>query len=273
MGISANAKIVTPVYTTSLAAELEGDAPVFKVTFKSTATSVFVILDYDLDSAGLGVNGKAVLTHADLTMDIQHVLSDSRLTLNMDITSPTFTDVSFRYAASMDGITASVSTPSTGFLGLQFQGRVPSQLNGRLYGRYASAPEDDVEILIFRASAKDGDKMNLNVAFTVEAPETMVHGLKESFPAIVSTLNDFGEKYPLIGNVTGLKSAIVNLVEETYTTVNNQAPDLTQVSILFRNTVVQYQKIVQVFLDNAAKFPRETQFKLPGSDEMTTLPE
>merc|ERR1712142_1326484 len=113
--ISANAKIVSPVYTTSLAAELEGDAPVFKVTFKSTATSIFVFLDYDLDSAitvnsddGLTLTAKAVLTHADLTMDIQHVvsyaLSDSRLTLNMDITSPTFTDASFRYAALTDGI-------------------------------------------------------------------------------------------------------------------------------------------------------------------------
>ena len=63
--------------------------------------------------------------------------SDSRLTLNMDITSPTFTDVSFRYAASRDGLTASLSTPSTGFLGLQAQGRMLTQLNGRLYGRYA----------------------------------------------------------------------------------------------------------------------------------------
>merc|ERR1712168_289796 len=282
--ISANAKIVTPVYTTSLAAELERDAPVFKVTFKSTATSVFVILDYDLDSAitvsyendGLSLTGKAVLTHADLTMDLQHLLSyslsDSRLTLNMDITSPTFTDASFRYAVT-DGISASVSTPSAGFLGLQFQGRVPSQMNARLYGRYASAPEDDVDIFIIRASAKDGDKMNLNVAFNMEAPEIMINGLKERLPAIVSTLNDFGEKYQFFGQVSGLKSAIVNLVEETYTTVNNQAPELSQLSILFRNTVGQYQKTVQVFLDTAVKFLRETQFKLPGSDEMTTLPE
>merc|ERR1712142_1373900 len=281
--ISASAKIVSPVYTTSLAAELEGDAPVFKVTFKSTATSVFVILDYDLDSAitvslenaGLSLTGKAVLTHADLTMDIQHVLesSDSRLTLNMDITSPTFTDANFRYAALTNGVSASVSTPSTGFLGLQFQGKVPSQLNARLYGRYASAPEDDVDIFILKASAKEGDSMNLKVAFNMEAPEIMITGLKERLPAIVSTLNDFGEKYQLIGHVTGLKSAIVNLLEETYTTVNNQAPELSQLSILFRNTVVQYQKIVQVFLDTAVKFLRETQFKLPGSDEMTTLPE
>ena len=136
-----------------------------------------------------------------------------------------------------------------------------------------SAPEDDVDIFIVRASAKDGDKMNLNVAFNMEAPEIMITGLKERLPAIVSTLNDFGEKYQLIGQATGLKTAIVNLVEETYTTVNNQAPELSQLSILFRNTVVQYQKIVQVFLDTAVKFMRETQFKLPGSDEMTTLPE
>merc|ERR1712212_541716 len=273
--ISANAKIVSPVYTTSLAAELEGEAPVFKVTFKSTATSVFVILDYDLDSAitvssendGLSLTGKAVLT-----LDIQHVLSyalsDSRLTLNMDITSPTFTDATFRYAALTDGVSASVSSPSTGFLGLQLQGRVPSQMNARLYGRYASAPEDDVDMFIVRASAKDGDKMNLKVAFNMEAPEIMITGLKESLPAIVSTLNDFGEKYQLIGHVTGLKSAIVNLLEEAYT-ITSQSPDLSQLSILFRNTVVQYQKIVQVFLDAAVKFLRETQFKLPGSDEMT----
>jgi len=101
----------------------------------------------------------------------------------------------------------------------------------------------------------------------------MINGLKERLPAIVSTLNDFGEKYQLIGYTSGLKSAIVNLVEETYTTINNQAPELSQVSILFRNTIVQYQKIVQIFLDTAVKFLRETQFKLPGSEEMTTLPE
>uniref|UniRef100_A0A4W5MMV6 Uncharacterized protein n=1 Tax=Hucho hucho TaxID=62062 RepID=A0A4W5MMV6_9TELE len=85
--------------------------------------------------------------------------SVSRHTLNVDITSPTFTDVNFRYAARRDGVSASISTPSTGFLGLQLQGRIPSQLSARLYSRYASAPEDDVDILVFRATAKDADKI------------------------------------------------------------------------------------------------------------------
>lgn len=62
--------------------------------------------------------------------------SVSRHTLNVDITSPTFTDANLRYAARRDGISASVSTPSTGFMGLQLNGRVPSQMNARVYGRY-----------------------------------------------------------------------------------------------------------------------------------------
>lgn len=61
--------------------------------------------------------------------------SVSRHTLNVDITSPTFTNVNLRYAARRDGISASVSTPSTGFLGLQFSGRIPT-LSARVYGRY-----------------------------------------------------------------------------------------------------------------------------------------
>uniref|UniRef100_A0A8C7PEH2 Vitellogenin domain-containing protein n=1 Tax=Oncorhynchus mykiss TaxID=8022 RepID=A0A8C7PEH2_ONCMY len=47
--ISTTAKIATPVYTTNLAAELKGDAPVFKAELKSSATSVINFLDYDVD--------------------------------------------------------------------------------------------------------------------------------------------------------------------------------------------------------------------------------
>uniref|UniRef100_A0A4W6F6V9 Apolipoprotein Bb, tandem duplicate 1 n=1 Tax=Lates calcarifer TaxID=8187 RepID=A0A4W6F6V9_LATCA len=47
--ISTNAKFVSPLYTTNLAAEVEGNAPVFTVTFKSSATSVIVFLEYEMD--------------------------------------------------------------------------------------------------------------------------------------------------------------------------------------------------------------------------------
>lgn len=63
-------------------------------------------------------------------------VSVSHHTLNVDITSQTFADVSFRYASRKDGITASMSSPSSGFLGLYLQRRSPSQLYGKLFSRY-----------------------------------------------------------------------------------------------------------------------------------------
>lgn len=47
--ISTNTKFMSPLYSTNLVVEVEGNAPVFKVTLKSSATSVIVFLEYDLD--------------------------------------------------------------------------------------------------------------------------------------------------------------------------------------------------------------------------------
>jgi len=290
--ISVNAKVVTPVYTTDMVVEVDGEFPVFKVILKSSATSAIVFLEYDLDASttanfendALNMISKAVLTHTDLTVDIHHIISQalrrkrqvddsiSRHTLNVDIISPTFTDVNFRYAARRDGISASISTPSTGFLGLQFQARVPS-MNARLYSRYVSAPEEDVDIVVIRASAKETDKMNLQIAYNMEAPRDMLLGLKERLPSIASTLSMFADKYLMTSLVEDLKSAVFACVDEAYNVPMHFDEQMSQLSILFRNTVVKYQKVVQVVLDAAVKFLRETQFKLPGSDEMTTLPE
>lgn len=48
--ISYTTKIVSPVYTTNILLEMEGDAPIFKVVFKSSSKSPAVLLEYELDS-------------------------------------------------------------------------------------------------------------------------------------------------------------------------------------------------------------------------------
>ncbi|KAK9531435.1 hypothetical protein VZT92_010861 [Zoarces viviparus] len=290
--ISANGKFVSPLYTTNLAAEVEGDAPVFKVTVKSSATSVIVLFEYDMDasttvnieSEALNMVNKVALRHVDMTVDVNHVITQalrkkrqaddsySRHTLNVDITSPTFTDANLRYAAGRDGITASASTPSTGFLGLQFNGRVPSQMTARIYGRYPSAPEVDVDMLVIRSSPKDGAKMNLHIAYDMEAPKVMIDQLKMRLPSIISTFTVFADKYQITSKIEELKNFVVHHISEAYNAAINYDTQMSQLSIFFRNIIVQYQKSVQVFLDAVVKVLRETQFKLPGSDEMTTLP-
>ncbi|XP_074541970.1 apolipoprotein B-100-like [Halichoeres trimaculatus] len=281
--ISTKAKFVSPLYTTSLAAELDGSAPVFKGDLKSSATSAFTFLEYDMDSsvtlnledAGLMLTGKAIFIHSDLTMDIQQILShtlvDSRLTFSMDITSPGFTDINVRYAFRKDGMSCTISVPSTGFLGLQLHGRVPAQMNARLYGRYASEPGKDVDIVTIRASVRDTDRMNLKMMMNMEAPEIMLSGLQERLPAITDSISNFAEKYHLSRYAAQLKNNIIYYIEEAHTIANDHAPHLSHVSILFRNTIVQYQKTLQSLLNATISFLRDTQVRLPGSQEMLPL--
>uniref|UniRef100_A0A8C8EM27 Vitellogenin domain-containing protein n=1 Tax=Oncorhynchus tshawytscha TaxID=74940 RepID=A0A8C8EM27_ONCTS len=230
--ISTTAKIATPVYTTDMSAELEGDSPVFKATLKSSATSAIVLLDYDMD-------GKFLRSCV------------SRHTLNVDITSPTFTDVNFRYAARRDGVSASISTPSTGLLGLELQD--------------TCHPIVDVDILVIRVTSNDADNLKLQVANNKEALHDMLLGLKERLPAITFTLESFADRFEIITPI--LTSG--ERIEEAFNAVCHHVLQLT---FFFRDTVAQCKKTVQVFLDAAIEFLKETQLKLPGYEAITTLP-
>lgn len=61
--------------------------------------------------------------------------SDVQHKLNLGITSPMFTDLRLLYDAQRDHVNVSVSTPSSGFFGLQLDCRDPSQMSARFYGR------------------------------------------------------------------------------------------------------------------------------------------
>lgn len=113
--------------------------------------------------------------------------------------------------------------------------------------------------------------MNLKMVFNMEAPDIMLSGLQERLPTITSCLSSIAEKYQLFTRAAQLKNIIIDYTEEAHNIANNHASHLSQVSILFRNTVVQYQKIVQIFLDAAIKAMRETYVKLPGSESTTPL--
>nr|XP_061806662.1 apolipoprotein B-100-like [Nerophis lumbriciformis] len=283
--ISTVGQFICPVYSSKVDVLVEGNAPVFKGTFKSSATSAFVFLDYDMDASStlnfedalLNMVNKLTLTHADLSMDASHVIDQStsvaRQTVNMDITSQTFTDVNLRYAARRDVLSASLSAPSIGFLGLQLNGKVPSQMSARVYGRHPSAPDADVDILVIKSSSKDSNGMNLQIVYNTETPKIMLSELKLRLPSIVSAFSEFFNKYGIMSNMEELKNVVVNRISDVYDTAINYDVQMSQLSVFFQNTIAQYQKNIQVVLDAIVTFLRETTFKLPGSDEITTLPE
>lgn len=59
--MSAILKFVSPFYSTNVAAEVEGKAPVFKVTLTSSANSAFPVLDYDMNGKLINTNTKNTL--------------------------------------------------------------------------------------------------------------------------------------------------------------------------------------------------------------------
>ncbi|KAK3516813.1 hypothetical protein QTP70_023691, partial [Hemibagrus guttatus] len=279
---SYHTKMVSPVYTTNIVVEMEGDTPLFKVVFKSSAKSPVVLLDYDLDSylstvvenEVLNARAKAFLEHSDFIIDFNSIFTPSAPshTMNVDITSPTFTDVNLRYAAQREGVTASISSPSAGFLGFQLLGKVPSQLTSRVYSQYASAPENDIDILKVNIAADRDEKIHFQADCNLQAPKEMILGLQTRLPAITSAISNFAEKYGILDAINGLKTTLFSALTEACTISYNHSPDLSQLSILFRNVIVQYHKAIQQLLNAAVTFLRETQIKLPGMEE-TTLPE
>lgn len=140
------------------------------------------------------------------------------------------------------------------------------------YSIQQSAPEVDVDMLVIRPFFRDADKMKLQISYNMEVPKAMMLELKTKVPSILATFKKVADKYQITRNVEVLKTSAANRINEAYEAVINYDAQMSQLSIFFRNVIVQYQKTVQVFLDALVKVLRETQFKLPGSDEMTTVP-
>lgn len=124
-----------------------------------------------------------------------------------------------------------------------------------------------------RSTVNDADRMSLQIAYNMEVPRTMLLELKTRIPFILSGVTQFAEKYQVARLVEESKMAAITGIGEVYNTMVNYKLQMSQLSIFFRNTVIQYQKAVQAFINAVTRFLRETKFKLPGSDKLTTVPE
>uniref|UniRef100_A0A8C5DVG6 Vitellogenin domain-containing protein n=1 Tax=Gouania willdenowi TaxID=441366 RepID=A0A8C5DVG6_GOUWI len=204
-GLSAKLKVSSPIYNISTTANLEKSNSNFVTSLNSVCTSTIIFLEYDL------------------TGKIQIILLESLHTLNIDITSPTFIDANFRFASRKDGITASVSSPSSGFLGLNFLRRSPSHFHGKLFSRYLSSPDKDVDVLTLKATLKNSEKLALQTLWNWEFFHDVIEGVKEKIPAVTNAVIKFLNKYhnyhfgfDLNRGGTKIKNTMSNFIERAY---------------------------------------------------------
>ncbi|XP_041668257.1 apolipoprotein B-100 [Cheilinus undulatus] len=326
--LHANFKISTPIYNISTTANLENKDSSLLTSLTSVCTSTMVFLEYDLSAtANLGfenglfsLNGKGNLIHSDVDVDWQHVLThnlrmkrqapspdsmEPRHTLNVDITSQTFADVNFRFASRRDGLTASVSSPSAGFLGLHLQRRSASQLFGKLFSRYLSTPEKDTDVLTAKVTLKNSQKLILQTSWNWEFFHDLIEGIKQKIPEMTDPVIKFINKYHMAHfgfdiNRGGmkLKNTLSNLIERAYHEVPLSFDTLqNSVESIFDQGADAYRRAsdglmslnmqdfmeglardvmkvlkrsedkIGALIDAAAVFLSELKFPVPGSEE------
>ncbi|MBN3313712.1 APOB protein, partial [Atractosteus spatula] len=269
--LSATVKVASPIYNVSWTTSLENKSPSLVSSVRSSCSSTLVFLEYDLEGSAtatyqdgaLSLNGKSSFSHSDLSIDMKHEYTQNQRmkreaspdgrgthhTLNVDITSPAFADVSLRYTGRNDEITASVSSTSAGFLGLLLEKKSPELLHGRLYSRYPSSPEKDVNILDTEVSLRNHEMLHFQATWNGNILYDMLTGLREKVPKMMSAV------YKCIDKYHQLPKTFEQIGDETKNT---------------KDVLRQYQKKVKELLDAAIKFLKETKFQLPGFEERFT---
>ncbi|XP_052000861.1 apolipoprotein B-100 [Xyrauchen texanus] len=328
--LSATVKVSSPIYNNTWTGTVENKEPGFFGTLKSTSKSTMVFLEYDLDAiatillenGAMGLDGKCTFTHSDVNINWKHdlhqnlrmkreelsVSSPSRHTLNIDVTSQTFSDVSFRYASHSNGITSTVSSPAAGFIGFQFTKRSPSQFYGKLFSRYLSTSDKDTDLMSFKVTLKNSEKLSIQVGYYINGLSDMINGFKDRLPSITAAIHKFINRYhfdhfgmDLNRAALKLKNTLSNGIEKSFQEIPRTFDalqssveqlrqqgkkmvrrtleslpkiDLQELSTRFPSNAKEllhsYESNMRVLLDAVLMFLSDTKFHLPGLEEKLT---
>ncbi|XP_041827365.1 apolipoprotein B-100 [Melanotaenia boesemani] len=334
--LSATLNVSTPIYNVSTSTNMEKKNSNLITSLYSFCTSTMIFLEYELtakatlgyDNEVLNLNGNCKLAHSDINVDWQHILTrslrtkrqvsrgdstnqESRHTLNIDVTSRSFADVSFRFASRKDGITASILSPSAGFLGLHLQRRSPSQLVGKLFSRYMSTPDKDTNVFTAKASLRNSEKLVLQTSWNWGFFNDLTEGVKNKIPAMTNAVLVCINKYhtahfgfDLNRGSMKLKSSVSNVIERAFHKVSMyftalrdvvqilarqgkdiyskasdvlmsmNVQDLTDMAVHQLKQVINYtHDRIKVLVDAVTQILSGRKFTVPGSDRKLTIME
>lgn len=171
-----------------------------------------------------------------------------------------------------------------------------------------SSPDKDIDLLSFKVTLKNSERLNLQTSWQLNGFFEMVNGIKVRLPDMTAALYDFVNKYhkahfglDLSRAALKLKNAIANNIDRAYSNIpkafdaiQNSAENLSQqskalmkrtmnsmpeihfqdvisqVSVKVKELLQHYESNVRVLLDAVMKFLGETKFHLPGLKEKLT---
>ncbi|KAL6485915.1 hypothetical protein MHYP_G00053070 [Metynnis hypsauchen] len=218
-------------------------------------------------------NGLLVLSTEAFESSTGNVAKDKLPNVNVDL----YQEVT---GTIEEGISISASMPSAGLIGLQLKSKSPSYIIGRVYSRYPSDFQNDVDILKVTITLVDSEKLNFQTQWNMEVPNEMLHELKEQVPAVIYSLDLTNH----MDTISTELDKVYNRVESTIAHIKDEgkvmyrratehvvSSDLIHSSNKLSDKILSilraHQRNIQVWLDAAISFLRDTQFQLPGYSE------
>ncbi|XP_056420267.1 apolipoprotein B-100 isoform X2 [Hyla sarda] len=205
--ISGSVQFASPVYNITWTNKLENKPDSLVGTIDATSSSTLQFLEFDLDASlagtlngrNLNLIGQGSLAHVDLSTVWKEEVSFNGLRLpqhnfQVDITSPTFTNVQIRCQYDENGISSSVSSPSTGTLGLLLE-KDSKTIKMKVSSRSAASPEKEVLILKNELSLKNSDKIQNKFNWREDAAQDVLIGLKERLPKMSDAVYNCVNRY------------------------------------------------------------------------------
>ncbi|XP_044145271.1 apolipoprotein B-100 [Bufo gargarizans] len=231
--ISGSIQFASPVYNLTWTNKLENKPDSLVSTIDATSSSTLQFLEFDLDVSLAGsLNGRSLnlieqgsLAHVDLSATWKDEVSFNGLRLpyhniQVDITSPTFSNAQIRCQHDENGISSSVSTPSTGTLGLLLD-KDSRTIRLKVYSRPAASPEKEVLLLKNEISLKNSDKIQNKLNWREEAVQDLLNGFKERLPKMSDAIYNSVNKYHKEHLGMDMKDAGLQMKERLQTEVSS----------------------------------------------------
>ncbi|XP_077147606.1 apolipoprotein B-100 [Ranitomeya variabilis] len=231
--ISGSIQFASPVYNLTWTNKLENKPDSIVGSIDATSSSTLRFLEFDLDASLTGsINGRTLnlieqgsLAHVDLSTIWREEISFNgvslpRHNLQVDITSPTFSNAQIRCQHDENRISSFVSSPSTGTLGLLLE-KDSKTINVKVYSRSAASPEEELLILKNEISLKNPDKIQNKLNWREDAAQDVMNGLKERMPKMSDAIYNCVNKYHMEHLGMDIKEAGLKMKEGLQTKVSS----------------------------------------------------
>ncbi|XP_075057476.1 apolipoprotein B-100 [Mixophyes fleayi] len=262
--LSGSVQFTTPIYNLTWTNKLTNDPDAFIGSIDATSSSTLRFLEFDLDASvgsslkgrTLNVIGTGSLAHVDLSANWKQesIFNGLRMlshNVQVDITSPTFTNVQISCKHDDNGLSSFVYSPSSGTLGLQLE-KDSKTIKLRVYSRSLASPGKDTLILKNEISIKTPERIQNKFNWREDAAQDVLNGLKERLPkmsdAVYNCVNKYHKEHMGMDmKETGLqiKERFHSKVSSTYQSAAGQIDELKyQLQLAARGASGNYADVI-----------------------------